>query len=133
MRIVSEKKGNGSVSADLSRGHLGDHEVVVFQRPPEDRSKDGPVRSTFLLPGPSGGGILKRPWSGPLAAEQALDVAHRREGQAAVGGDEEARRLELRKGCPARAESGLSAPPSLRSVTVPFEAVTRMSRSRPGA
>jgi len=39
MRIVSEKKGNGSVSADLSRGHLGEHEVVVFQRPPEDRSR----------------------------------------------------------------------------------------------
>ena len=47
---------------------------------------------------------------GLLAAEQAQDIAHRREGQAAVGGDEEARRLELRKGCPARAESGLSAP-----------------------
>jgi hypothetical protein len=25
--------------ADLSRGHLGEHEVVVFQRPPEDRSR----------------------------------------------------------------------------------------------
>ena len=25
--------------ADLPRGHLGEHEVVVFQRPPEDRSR----------------------------------------------------------------------------------------------
>ena len=25
--------------ADLSRGHFGEHEVVVFQRPPEDRSR----------------------------------------------------------------------------------------------
>jgi len=58
MRIVSEKKGNGSVSADLSRGHLGEHEVVVFQRPPGRSFEDGPVRSTFLLPGPSGDGIL---------------------------------------------------------------------------
>jgi hypothetical protein len=25
--------------ADLSRGHLGEHEVVVFQRPPQDDSR----------------------------------------------------------------------------------------------
>jgi hypothetical protein len=25
--------------ADLARGHLGEHEVVAFQRPPEDRSR----------------------------------------------------------------------------------------------
>jgi hypothetical protein len=69
----------------------------------------GPARSTLLLPGAKRRRDSIAPLVRvPLAAEQAHDVAHRREGEA-VGGDEEARPLELCKGCPARAESGLSA------------------------
>ena len=38
--------------ADLSRGHLGEDEVVVFEStpPPENRSEDGPARSGLFLP-----------------------------------------------------------------------------------
>jgi uncharacterized protein YaeQ len=34
--------------ADLPRGHLGEHEVVVFQRPPEDRSRMALRGRSFL-------------------------------------------------------------------------------------
>ena len=39
-------------AADFPRGHLGEDEVVVFQRPAERSFEGGPARSTFLLPGP---------------------------------------------------------------------------------
>jgi hypothetical protein len=38
--------------ADLSRGHLGENEVVVFQRPPEDRSRVALRGRRCSSPGP---------------------------------------------------------------------------------
>ncbi len=46
--------------ADLSRGHLGEHEVAAFQRPPEDRSRMAlrGRRSSSL--GPNGNASVER-------------------------------------------------------------------------
>jgi hypothetical protein len=46
--------------ADLSRGHLGEDEVVVFQRPPEDRSRMALRGRRCSSPGPSGVVSLER-------------------------------------------------------------------------
>jgi hypothetical protein len=41
-------------AADLSRGHLGEDEVVVLQRPAGRSFESGPERSALLLPGAGG-------------------------------------------------------------------------------
>ena len=46
-------------AADLSRGHLGEYEVVVFERPPEDRSRMALRGRRCSSPGPSGLGSLE--------------------------------------------------------------------------
>jgi hypothetical protein len=47
-------------AADLARGHLGEDEVVVFQRPPKDRSRMALRGRRSSSRGPSGEASLKR-------------------------------------------------------------------------
>ena len=63
-------------ATDLSCGHLGEDEVVMFQRPPEDRSRMALRGRLCSSPGPSGTRECKTREarvSGALEASASLD------------------------------------------------------------
>src|SRR6266516_6178125 len=68
-------------AADLSRGHLGEYEVVVFQRPPKDRSRMALRGRRCSSPGPR-----RRTQSRPPEAK-AGKKTHARVVEIRAGGD----------------------------------------------